>query len=187
MMEMKRLYLALFMVMLCSMTYAQFHTKGDGTTYTLKSLSEIEESGVEYIYSPNSICPHIYHLQKNIVIDAGDKFVMEDDVRVEFFENVMLTIEGESDFKLTSGSLFVPYDDDKASGTSIRLNNTVDVTVENLRQREFERGECRTYKNTFVFHMNSKTSVSHDKHGLELGIKEIHHVSVDIKINQAGS
>ena len=131
MMEMKRLYLALFMVMLCSMTYAQFHTKGDGTTYTLKSLSEIEESGVEYIYSPNSICPHIYHLQKNIVIDAGDKFVMEDDVRVEFFENVMLTIEGESDFKLTSGSLFVPYDDDKASGTSIRLNNTVDVTVEN--------------------------------------------------------
>ena len=84
----KRLYLALFMVMLCSMTYAQFHTNGDGTTYTLKSLSEIEESGVEYIYSPNSICPHIYHLQKNIVIDAGDKFVMEDDVRVEFFENV---------------------------------------------------------------------------------------------------
>ena len=68
-MEMKRLYLALFMVMLCSMTYAQFHTNGDGTTYTLKSLSEIEESGVEYIYSPYTMCSHIYHLQKKITID----------------------------------------------------------------------------------------------------------------------
>ena len=130
-MEMKRFCLAILMVMLSSVTYAQYVTNGDGTTYTLRSLSEIEESGVEYIYSPYTMCSHIYHLQKKITIDHRDKFVMEDDVRVEFFENVVLVIEGESDFKLTRGSTFIPYDDEKASGTSIRLNSESDVTFEN--------------------------------------------------------
>ena len=99
-----------------------FTTKGDGTTYTIQSLAEIEEAGV--ISYDMAVWPPVYQLSKSITIADGDKFVMDDDIKVEFQKEVCLTIEGEADFQLEHGSTFdSALEQPEKQGSSVRIKS----------------------------------------------------------------
>lgn len=82
-----------------------FKTAGDGTTYSLQKLSEIEEANI-YRYVDEEDGEVIYQIYANDTIAAGDRFVMDDGVTVQFDDDVTLVIEGKADFRLAEGSTF---------------------------------------------------------------------------------
>ena len=80
-------------------------TAGNGKTYTLDLLSQMENAGVVK-YVDEDYGEVIYILTANDTIAAGDKFVMEDNVTVQFDDKVTFVIEGEADFQLENGATF---------------------------------------------------------------------------------
>ena len=125
--------MVLLMVMFCSMTFAQYTTKGDGKTYSFKTLSEIEESGVQKeepdgLWIEGPTCS----LHKSITIAEGDKFVMDDSLTVLLEKDVNLIIEGEADFQPTRAAIFkVPEADEAKWGASVRIKSKKMTTFEN--------------------------------------------------------
>lgn len=110
-----------------------FKTAGDGTTYSLQKLSEIEEANI-YRYVDEDDGEVIYQIYETDTIAAGDRFVMEDGVTVQFDDDVALVIEGEADFRLAKGSTFNSAfeDADYARPVGIYVNSTQDeVAFEN--------------------------------------------------------
>ena len=80
-------------------------TAGDGKTYTLDLLSQMEGSGVEKYVDENN-GEVVYIMSANDTIATGDKFVMDDNVSLLFGDNVTFVIEGEADFQLKNGATF---------------------------------------------------------------------------------
>ncbi len=70
---------------------ADYQTTGDGSTYTLASLSKIDGSGVVQD-------GETFTLSNSVIIAKGDKFEMEDGVTVRLGDGVQLKIEGTADF-----------------------------------------------------------------------------------------
>ena len=105
-------------------------TAGDGKTYTLDLLSQMENTGVDK-YVDEDDGEVIYTLLANDTIAAGDRFVMEDNVTVLFDDNVTFVIEGEADFRLTKGATFdSAFDDaDYVSPVGIVMKNEQSQTV----------------------------------------------------------
>ncbi len=105
-------------------------TAGDGTTYTLDLLSQMENTGVEK-WVDDETGEVTYMLLANDTIAEGDKFVMDDDVEVMFDDNVQLLIRGEADFNLVSGATFESaYDDaDYVKPVGIRIENELTQTA----------------------------------------------------------
>ncbi|MCR4957263.1 MAG: right-handed parallel beta-helix repeat-containing protein [Prevotella sp.] len=87
------------------MSAEEIKTAGNGKTYTLDLLSQMESDAVEK-YVDEDDGEVIYTLYDNVTIAAGDKFEMEDEVTVLFDDKVTFTIEGEADFQLAKGSVF---------------------------------------------------------------------------------
>ena len=98
-------------------------TAGDGKTYTLDLLSQMENTGVDK-YVDEDDGEVIYTLLANDTIAVGDRFVMEDNVTVLFDDNVTFVIEGEADFQLTKGD-----DADYVSPVGIVMKNEQSQTV----------------------------------------------------------
>ena len=105
-------------------------TAGDGTTYTLDLLSQMENTSVDK-YVDEDDGEIIYTLFANDTIAAGDRFVMEDNVTVLFDDKVTFVIEGEADFQLTEGSTFDSAFDDYegVSPVGIVMQNEQSQTV----------------------------------------------------------
>lgn len=80
-----------------------YTTAGNGTTYSLNVLSQIDGSDVIRFDDGDEI---IYMITGTVTIAKGDRFVMDDGVTVQFDDNASLVIEGEADFRLTKGSVF---------------------------------------------------------------------------------
>lgn len=124
-MEKRRLTLSLLMAVLSTAAFAQFTTAGDGKTYTLKTLSETEGSGVTLMDG------NTYIMGSDVTISEGDKFTMDDGVTVQFDKDVTLTIEGEADFLLTEGSVFdSAFDSIETLGAAIRIKSKTPTEVQ---------------------------------------------------------
>lgn len=78
---------------------ADYVTAGNGTTYTLESLSAIPESGV-------SKAENIYTMANNVTIAAGDKFEITGGVTVKMGDLLTLRIEGDANLAAESRTLF---------------------------------------------------------------------------------
>jgi len=78
---------------------ADYVTAGNGTTYTLESLSAIPESGV-------SKAENIYTMANNVTITAGDKFEITGGVTVKMGDLLTLRIEGDANLAAESRTLF---------------------------------------------------------------------------------
>ena len=101
----KRLFLlTLVTALLCQFAEAAdtFTTKGDGTTYSIQTLAYISETSVIAYELEEGQWPE-YELRNSITIAKGDKFVMDDCIKVHFNKDVKLTIEGEADFQCSEG------------------------------------------------------------------------------------
>ena len=126
MMKRRFLTLALLAALVCQVVIAAddaFTTKGDGTTYSIRTLAEMEEAGV--LAYAMAVWPPVFEMTKSVTIAEGDKFVMDDAIALQFRENVCLTIEGEADFQLEEGSKFEPaFNQPEVLGTSIRIKSS---------------------------------------------------------------
>lgn len=101
---MRNLLIATLLLLFSATTASAYKTPGNGTTYTLQRLSEDGASGVAKQNAEGSETTFI--LTQNDTITAGDRFVMDDGVLVQFDDGVTLVVEGEADFRLTKGSTF---------------------------------------------------------------------------------
>lgn len=137
MMKRRFLTLALLAALVCQVVIATPHsdhrsenaaddvftTKGDGTTYSIRTLAEMEETGV--LAYAMAVWPPVFEMTKSVTIAEGDKFVMDDAIALQFRENVCLTIEGEADFQLEEGSKFEPaFNQPEVLGASIRIKSS---------------------------------------------------------------
>lgn len=120
----KRIYSMMIAAALCGSAVADgFKTAGDGTVYSLDKLSEIEAANV-YKYVDEDDGEVIYVMYENDTIAAGDSFVMDDGVTLQFDDEVTLVIEGQGDFRLEKGSVFDSAFDDYADVSPMGVHIT---------------------------------------------------------------
>lgn len=126
----KMLMICLLATAVEQMSAEGIKTAGDGNTYTLDMLSQMENTGVDK-YVDEDDGEIIYTLFANDTIAVSDRFVMEDNVTVLFDDNVTFVIEGEADFQLTKGAIFdSAFDDaDYVSPVGIVMKNEQSQTV----------------------------------------------------------
>jgi len=111
-----------------------FTTSGDGTSYTLATLSQIENSGV-------TAGADTYTLTDTLVIADGDKLVLDEGAVVKMADKMTLVIEGEADF--TSQATITRTDDEarpnqielRKAGTTYRFEG---VTFEYVGLKSYE-------------------------------------------------
>jgi len=117
----------LMALILSALHISAFTTSGNGNTYTLDILSENDDSGVIRFDDGDDV---MYMISGTVTIAKGDRFVMDDGVRVEFDDKATLVIEGEADFRLTKGSTFDSASDnnDEVRPVGIQVTNTKGVT-----------------------------------------------------------
>ena len=122
----------LLATLVCQVINAQdvFTTKGDGTTYNIKMLTNIAEAGIEPLPKDegDAAMPK-YGLTKSITIANGDKFVMDSYIELLFGRDVHLTIEGEGDFS-KAWSVFGVYDDNEQTAASLRIKSQTEMKID---------------------------------------------------------
>ena len=118
----KSVILMILLAALCrNVAAVGFKTAGDGTVYSLDKLSKIEASNV-YKYVDEDNGGIIYVMYDNDTIAAGDSFVMDDGVTLQFDDEVTLVIEGRADFRLEKGSVFDSAYDASADVSPMGVN-----------------------------------------------------------------
>ncbi len=110
-MKMRKLTMALLLASALQASAQGMKTAGNGTVYTLDMLSQIEGMQIDK-YVDEDDGEIIYSIYATDTIAAGDKFVMDDGVSLLFDDHVALVIEGEADFRLSTGSTFDSAFDD---------------------------------------------------------------------------
>ena len=95
---MKKNYLLLLTLLSAAMPAGaqDYTTSGDGTSYSLETLSEIAGSGVTKDGTT-------YTMLSNVTIAEGDKFAIEDEATLKLGNDVQLRIEGEADLDALTG------------------------------------------------------------------------------------
>ena len=103
-----------------------YTTAGNGTTYNLEKLSQLDDSDVLRFDDWGKVT---YMIVGTVTIAEGDRFVMDDDVLVQFDDNATLVVNGEADFRLAKGSTFdSAFDDNNATPIGIQIANTKGIT-----------------------------------------------------------
>ena len=121
-------FMTLVAAFTCQVVNAQdvFTTKGNGTTYSINTLKEIAEAGIEILPDEDtSQAPPSFWLHKSITIVEGDRFEMDEGVVVYFDKDVKLTIEGVGDFRVKGNysSLLRLQNISEASTASVRIKS----------------------------------------------------------------
>lgn len=99
----------MFLIACVAVNAADFVTEGDGTTYTLESLSTNAESGV-------TKSGPVYVMANNITISANDRFAIESGATVKMGDGVQLRIEGSANFEASDRVLFTRNAETDAPG-----------------------------------------------------------------------
>ena len=81
-------------------TAAEYVTLGDGTNYTMESLSAIEGSGIV------KDTDGVYIMNNDVTISAGDSFTMESGVTVKMGNATSLILSGDANFDCTTTTTF---------------------------------------------------------------------------------
>ena len=149
----------LLLIAVQQMSAEGIKTAGNGKTYTLDLLSQMEDTGVDK-YVDEDDGEIIYTLFANDTIAVSDRFVMEDNVTVLFDDNVTFVIEGEADFLLAKGSTFDSAFDgaEYVSPVGILMKNEQSQTVfqnctfyyvglRNMSTRGLRVDNCAFYNN----------------------------------------
>lgn len=96
----KNLLITLSIAMLPAIALANpFTSLGNGTSYTLESLSKVDNAAVT-LESPG-----VYVMSENVTIANGDKFTMESGVTLKMGDGVQFYAEGNVDFNCTEATL----------------------------------------------------------------------------------
>lgn len=122
----KHLLLASILLSSAYPAFAEYVTAGDGTEYTLQSLSEIPESGVTKDGND-------FIVADNITIAEGDKFNIRSGITVKMGNEVQLRIEGEAYLEAESDVLITRNaDTDEPEGIGLFSDAREETLVKNL-------------------------------------------------------
>lgn len=140
---MKKLVLLISTALLSLPVFAaDYQTAGDGTAYTLESLSKIEASGVKKDGTT-------YTMLNNVTIAAGDEFTLEGGATVKMGDDVTLQIEGKGNFDLAEPTLVTRnLETDKPAGIYFFNSDTKDAVV--FRNLNFEYAGLAEWATTSV-------------------------------------
>lgn len=124
---MKKILLISSLTFLAAAANAQdFTTQGDGTTYTLESLSQIAESGVTKDGSA-------YTMPSNVTIAQGDRFELDEGATLKLGDGVLLRIEGTADLSVEERALITRNAEaDKPKGIGFYVDDPGSTTVKNV-------------------------------------------------------
>lgn len=124
---MKKILLISSLTFLAAAANAQdFTTQGDGTTYTLESLSQIAESGVTKDGSA-------YTMPSNVTIAQGDRFELTGGLTLKLGDGVLLRIEGTADLSVEERALITRNAEaDKPKGIGFYVDDPGSTTVKNV-------------------------------------------------------
>ena len=132
---------ALFGLFTVSAFGADWTTAGNGTAYSLASLSAIEESGL------SKVADNVYLLSGNITVKAGDSFTLEPGVTLRIAGSAQIRIE--CDYKLgdASARTLITRADSTATpkGIYIVYDGTRRGRIRNL---DFEYASLRSFGST---------------------------------------
>lgn len=118
---------------------AEYETAGNGTEYTLNSLSQIEGTGVEKDGS-------VYTLTDNITVKAGDTFTVEAGSTIKIATGITFRVEGIADFEAPEGGrVLITRADDVAEPNGI--NVVSDIEGSKFKNIDFEYAALRAFGN----------------------------------------
>ena len=121
-------FLHILAITLCVTTVKaqDFTTQGNGTTYTLESLSQIAESGV-------TKDGPVYIMPSNVTIVQGDRFELTGGLTLKLGDGVMLRIEGTADLSVEERTLITRNTEtDKPKGIGFHVDAPGSTTVKNV-------------------------------------------------------
>ncbi len=119
--------------------YAEYETLGDGTTYTLSSLSQIEGSGV----TKDGL---VYTLSDDITVKEGDTFSIEAGATVKMASGITLRIEGVADFEAPEDSrVLITRSDEEATPKGVYVLNDATVDGSKFKNIDFEYASLRSF------------------------------------------
>mgnify|MGYP001083043245 CR=1 FL=1 len=122
----KHLLLASILLSSAYPAFAEYVTAGDGTEYTLQSLSEISESGVTKDGND-------FIVADNITISEGDKFNIGSGITIKMGDAVQLRIEGEAYLDAEAEVLITRNaDTDEPEGIGLFSDAREETLVKNL-------------------------------------------------------
>ncbi len=117
--------------------YAEYATLGDGTTYTLNSLSQIEGAGV----AKDGM---VYTLSDDITIKPGDTFKIEGGATVKMATGITLRVEGLADFVAPEdGRVLITRADEEAEPKGV--NVSCDIPGSAFKNIDFEYASLRSF------------------------------------------
>ena len=121
-------FLHILAITLCVTTVKaqDFTTQGNGTTYTLESLSQIAESGV-------TKDGPVYIMPSNVTIAQGDRFELDEGATLKLGDGVLLRIEGTADLSVEERALITRNAEaDKPKGIGFYVDDPGSTTVKNV-------------------------------------------------------
>ena len=121
-------FLHILAITLCVTTVKaqDFTTQGNGTTYTLESLSQIAESGV-------TKDGPVYIMPSNVTIVQGDRFELTGGLTLKLGDGVMLRIEGTAELSVEERTLITRNTEtDKPKGIGFHVDAPGSTTVKNV-------------------------------------------------------
>ncbi|MCM1503587.1 MAG: right-handed parallel beta-helix repeat-containing protein [Muribaculum sp.] len=117
--------------------YAEYKTLGDGTTYTLNSLSQLEGTGVV----KDGL---VYTMTEDITVLAGDKFDIEGGSTVKMESGITLRIEGVANFIAPDDArVVVTRSDEEATPKGVYV--LTDLEGSGFRNIDFEYAALRSF------------------------------------------
>ena len=120
---------------------AVFTTSGDGTTYSLAALANIENAGV-------TADGNVFTLSDTLVIADGDKFELDDNAVLKLANKATCIIYGDAGFEVSDAT--ITRADDSAKPNQIELRKA-DAVV-NFQNVTFEYVGVKTFEaNTLCF------------------------------------
>lgn len=123
---MKKIYTFLALAIVACSAWAQdFNSPGDGSTWTLSQIAALDT--VDITKSGSAVTMH-----SNVVINAGDKFVIEDGLNVLMASNVCINIQGTADFTAATNVSFKPIVSEDATPYGLLINATAATPFKNI-------------------------------------------------------
>lgn len=117
--------------------YAEYTTLGDGTVYSLESLSQIEGSGVAKAGS-------VYTLTDDVTVAVGDAFNVDAGATIKMATGVTLRIEGTANFDVPADKrVLITRADETAEPKGIYVQPVVEGTA--FKNIDFEYAALRSY------------------------------------------
>lgn len=144
-------FLATVVIMTNTMA-EDFKTTGNGTVWTMTMLAETAGTGVTKADAGT------FKMTDNVEIAQGDRFKIEDGMKVMMCDNVRLTICGEADFRAKDRVLFTAADD-TSKPYGIFVDNDQSVTY--FTNIDFEYAGLKNF-GTYGLEVDNCTFIRHN-------------------------